>query len=220
MTHSTDTPEVSLVLSSYNRPNLLPSALGSIFAQSMRDFVVLVTDNAPHDATAARHKEIVDWYARLDKADGRKPRFLYHRTAGILKVDDCYWSAEWGVRKLRELGRIGRWIGFPCDDTQYFPMHLQTLLAEAAKNLWECVTVGLPVVSPLGTCKTVAGYQVWDIGDWASKTTFLVRSKHFKGFSAKPSKAGPAASDTALIRELQSRGITVGVVKQTTMCHN
>ena len=52
MKGTTETPEVSLVLSCYDRPDLLPMSLGSIYAQSMTDFVCLVTDNATDDTVA------------------------------------------------------------------------------------------------------------------------------------------------------------------------
>jgi glycosyltransferase involved in cell wall biosynthesis len=221
VTKPIEAPEVSLVLSCYDRPDLLPMSLGSIFAQSMKDFNVLVTDNAPSDAIAAKHQAIVDYFASLDKRDGRDPRFLYCRTSWITRVkDDPYWSAEWGVGHLRQLGRLGRWIGTPCDDTQYFPLHLQTLLTEAARNLWECVTVGTPVIGPAGPTRSSAGYALWDCGMWASKTTYLVRSKHWIGFPGKPRNPGPAASDTAMIQELQRRGVPMGQVRQPTMAHN
>ena len=215
-----EAPEVSLILSCYDRPELLPMALGSIYAQSMRDFNVLITDNAPDRKVAAKHLKITEWFMQMDAADGIQPRFSYLRTAGRLQVDDCYWSAEAGVEWLRTRNQLGRWLGFPCDDTQYVPMYMQTMLAKAAKNLWECVTVGLPVVSPVGVTKSVAGYQVWEPENFACKTSFLMRSKHFTGFSAKPLSPGPGASDTMTVRELQGRGVRTGTVMQSLMVHN
>jgi len=211
---------VSLVLSSYNRPELLPMSLGSIYAQSMQDFIVLVTDNALNAKTAAKHKAVVEYYAALDESEGRESRFLYERTAGKIKVDDCYWSAEWGVEHLRKLKLLGRWLSFPCDDTQYFPLHLQRCLAFAARNLYECVIIGLPVVSPIGATRTIAGYQVWELGSISAKDTFLVRSKHFQGFPMKPRKPGPAAADVDFTRSMAERKVNVGVLQETSMVHN
>ncbi len=213
-------PEVSLVFSCYNRPDLLPMSLGSIYAQTMQDFVVLVTDNGLDARVRLKHETMVAWFANLDREAGRESRFLYYRTAGRIPVDDCYWSAEWGVNKLKELGLLGRWLTFPCDDTQYFPMHLQRMLAAAAKNLWECVLAGLPVVSPIGATRSVAGYQVWELGDICAKDTFMVRSKHFEGFKMKPSHAGPAAADCDFTHDVRMRGIPTGVLQETSMVHN
>jgi len=215
-----EAPEVSLVLSSYNRPELLPMSLGSIYAQSMQDFIVLVTDNALDAKTAAKHKAVVEYYAALDESEGRESRFLYERTAAKIKVSDSYWSAEWGVEHLRKLKLLGRWLSFPCDDTQYFPLHLQTMLTAAAKNLWDCVITGLPVVGPAGPTRSTAGYSLWELDGWAAKDTFLLRSKHFFGFPGKPLESMPSASDTALIQALKKQGVRVGSVLQPTMVHN
>ena len=220
MKGTTETPEVSLVLSCYDRPDLLPMSLGSIYAQSMTDFVCLVTDNATDDTVARQHERIVKWYAGLDRRSKRAPRFLYVRTHGRLKQCDCYWSAEYGVERLRKIGRLGRWLGFPCDDTQYFPLHLQRVLAFAAKNLVDCVNIGLPVVSPVGATRNSAGYQVWELTDMSAKTTFLVRSKHFRGFVCKLSSPGAYSADINFTMDLRRRGVSYGVMNETTLCHN
>jgi glycosyltransferase involved in cell wall biosynthesis len=46
-----ETPSVSVVIATYNRARLLPQTLDSIFAQSFRDFEVIVVDDGSSDDT-------------------------------------------------------------------------------------------------------------------------------------------------------------------------
>jgi glycosyltransferase involved in cell wall biosynthesis len=203
-----DSPEISYIVSCFNRPLMLPVCLWSIKGQTHQDFEVIVTDNSVDDSIAAKHEQAVE--------DLRDPRFRYFRTAKKIKVSDPYYSAEWAIKHEAK----GRWYCFPCDDTYYVPQFAQRLLVASYKNQLDFVMCGTPVVSPLsaGRCRT---YDLWDLGiDTSIKPAFIVKSARFTGFHGKPNAPGAAAADCAVGREMCDRGIPWGVVNEVLLVHN
>jgi len=199
-------PEISFIVSAYDRPNRLRTGLAALADQSHADFEVLVTDNARDDKLALAHSELVR--ALNDR------RFRYYRTFGETKICDCYWSAEWGAQRAR-----GRWLAFPCDDTYYPPEYAARMLAAAYTGNAEFVICGKAVVGPeaCGNC----GYHVWDMAPGrATKTTFMILAAKFEGFAGKPVVEGAAgAVDYSFSAETARRLRTV-LVPDLLLVHN
>jgi glycosyltransferase involved in cell wall biosynthesis len=198
-------PDISYIVSAYNRPDLLPSCLWSLKAQSESSIEVIVTDNAVDDGIAKEQKRIVE--GLKDK------RFRYFRTAGKTKINDCYWSGEWGVKKAS-----GKWISFPCDDCYYVPTFSEKMLGAAKLYGWDLVC-----------CDTL--YR-WNSGQHGvlhvqperalgTKTCFILKRDCFSGFRMKPQgKAAPCAADATALLDICKSGIKFGVVQQALLVHN
>jgi glycosyltransferase involved in cell wall biosynthesis len=201
------TPDISYIVSAYDRPELLPVCLWSIKAQTHQDFEVIVTDNATDKKIAAKHKAIV--------ASMKDARFKYVRTAGKIKVSDCFWSAEYAVKKMAR----GKWYCFPCDDTYYAPEFAQRMLAAAYAHNWEFVLCGKPVVGPAASGG--AGYWIWESPIHRSiKTAFMVKASRFGSFENKPHKSMAANADYAFGMQMQKYGVRCGIVNEPMMFHN
>jgi hypothetical protein len=204
---SEHTPDITYVVSAFDRPELLPVCLWSIKAQSHGDSEVIVTDNAIDARIAAKHRAIV--------AAMKDARFRYVRTAGKIEVSDCYWSAEYAVKNLAN----GRWYCFPCDDTYYAPEFAQRMLAAAYKDNLEFVLCGKPIVGPAASGG--AGYWIWESPIHRSiKTAFIVKASRFSGFANKPHKSMAANADYAFGQQMLRDGVRCGIVNEPMMFHN
>ena len=203
-----NSPDISYVVSCFNRPHLLPVCLYSLAAQTHRDFEVLVTDNATDEAVAAHHRRTV----RL-MGDSR---FHYYRTSDKIKVSDCYWSAEWAIKHHTH----GNWYGFPCDDSYYAPEFGQRMLSAAYRENWEFVICGSVVVGPAASGNS--GYRVWEMQIGRTiKTSFLVKACRFTGFYAKPVAENAAAgADYSFGAYLVRSGVPWGIVNEVMLVHN
>ena len=60
-----DAPTASVILPSYNRAPLLPEVVGSVLAQSMTDFELLVVDDGSTDETPVALRELAARDARI-----------------------------------------------------------------------------------------------------------------------------------------------------------
>jgi glycosyltransferase involved in cell wall biosynthesis len=201
-----NSPDISYIVSAFNRPELLPVCLWSIKAQSHQDFEVIVTDNATDPSIAAKHKAIVESI--------KDDRFKYIKTAGKIKVSDCFWAAEYAVKHHAH----GRWYCFPCDDTYYAPEFAQRMLAAAYTNNWEFVLCGMPIVGPAAGG---AAYRIWESPIHRSiKTAFIVKAKRFVAFEDKPHKSMAANADYAFGCQMQRDGVRTGIVNEPMMVHN
>ncbi len=90
--NSSPQPEITYIVSAFNRPVMLPVALWSIKGQSHSDFECIVTDNADSNTLAKQQEKMVK--------DLNDHRFRYVRTATKTQVSDCYWSAEWANKHM------------------------------------------------------------------------------------------------------------------------
>ena len=108
-------PAVSVVLSTYNRGNILPFAIESVLGQTSDDWELLVVgDNCTDDS-----EEIV---ARFDD---RRIRFINLRE----RVGDQSGPNNEGVRQAR-----GPFVAFLNHDDLWFPDHLERMLAAFASE--------------------------------------------------------------------------------------
>ncbi len=102
-------PEVSVVIPTYDRPQLLARALRSVLAQSFGDFEVLVIDDGPSEETAAVTAGCRDTRVRYL----RQPR-----NRGVAAARNR------GLREAR-----GRYIAFLDDDDEWLPDKLARQVA-------------------------------------------------------------------------------------------
>ncbi len=111
---STKTPLISIILTTYNRKNLLPYAIESVLKQTYQNFELLVVNDAGEDV-----KEIIDSF----KSD--KIRLLTHRINSGLPF------ARNSALRLMS----GDIISYLDDDDLYLPNHFETILkAYVEKN--------------------------------------------------------------------------------------
>jgi glycosyltransferase involved in cell wall biosynthesis len=107
-------PTFSVVITTYNRANLLPRAVASVLAQTCTDFELIVVDDGSTDATT----EVLERLAR-------DPRVQTLRIANS------------GVAHARNVGIAagsGEWIALLDDDDQWRATYLEHQLARAAAS--------------------------------------------------------------------------------------
>lgn len=91
-------PTVSVVISTYNRSNLLPQAIQSVLAQDFRDFELIIIDDGSTDET----RQVVDRFV------DPRIRYVYQTNAGLAA------GRNTGIRESR-----GKYIAFLDDDDLY-----------------------------------------------------------------------------------------------------
>jgi glycosyltransferase involved in cell wall biosynthesis len=149
-------PLISVRIATYNRPQLLVErAIASVFAQTYRNFeVVVVGDHAVPETAEA--------IARLDD-----PRVRYHNLPErpqYARFPRFYWmtAGSYAMNKALELCR-GDWIAPLDDDDEFSPDHLEVLLAEARARQLEMaygiLDAQMPgdVWRPIGSAPLAAG---------------------------------------------------------------
>ncbi len=199
--------EISFIVSLFNRPELLACCLWSLKAQSFSDFEVIVTDNTVDNKVAARQKALI--------ASLRDRRFFYVRTAGKIKVSDCYWSSEYGVKRAK-----GKWLCFPCEDCYYPPEWAQRMLAAAAAGNWDLVLCENSVTGP-ETCG-MDRYIALRLGSElfpGYKPSFLVKAEKFPGWLNKPTVPACSGVDRTTLHALV-KTVRWGAVRDLFYVHN
>jgi len=199
--------EVSYVVSLYNRPDFLAACLWSIKGQTHEDYEVIVTDNTEDKTVAHQQKRIVE--KLKDK------RFRYLRTAGKIKVSDCYWSSEVGLNQAK-----GKWVCFPCEDCYYPPQWTQRMLTEAVRNNLDLVLCESTLTGP-ETCG-IDGYRVLQLGKPGFpgyKPSFLVKRAKFKGWLNKPLVPACSGVDRTTLQDLTKK-LKWGVARDLMYVHN
>lgn len=206
-------PDISYIVSCYNRPEMLPCALWSLMVQTHRNFEVIVADNAEIEQIAIRHQTHVQTIrsAHPDYA----ARLRYVRTAGKTKVNDCYWSAEWAVQHEARAA----WLCFPCDDCYYAPEFGQRMLTAAYANNWDFVYMSQVVVG--NEAANRSGSRLWQVYvSKTPKTCFIIRRSVFPGFNAKLEITAPVNADYFLSVELARKNVRMGSVPDIMLLHN
>ena len=103
------TPTVSVIVPTYNRPEMLREALRSILAQTFRDFEIVVVNDHGVDV-----QEVI---AELDH-EGRISYVRHAVNRGLAAAR----NSGLGVAR-------GRYVAYLDDDDRFYPEHLATLLA-------------------------------------------------------------------------------------------
>jgi glycosyltransferase involved in cell wall biosynthesis len=100
-----ETPSVSVVIATYNRARLLPQTLDSIFAQSFRDFEVIVVDDGSTDDT----REVLTPYQN-------RIQYVYQENCGPSAARNV------GARRAK-----AGWLSFQDSDDLALSAHLDML---------------------------------------------------------------------------------------------
>lgn len=206
-------PDISYIVSAYNRPWMLPVCLWSLAGQLHKNFEVIVADNADNEHIARQHETAVNQVRAFDP--GFHKRFHYKRTGKLIKVNDCWNAAEWVIKNMAR----GAWYAFPCDDSYYVPEFGQRMLGAAYSNNWDFVICGNMVVGP--DASGGSGYRVWRMSIGRTiKTSFMVKASLFRGFEGKPDIPSPVAVDYFFGHRIRERGISYGWVDEVMVVHN
>lgn len=202
---SSSQPDITYIVSAYNRPLLLPVCLWSLASQTHRNIEVIVTDNASDDGIAKAHREETE---RIGVLSGISFKYIRPRAS------DCYRSAHKGVEIAR-----GTWLCFPCDDTYYVPEFGQRMLSAAYSNFWDFLYCGKAVVG--ADASSWSGYHVWNMAPGRTiKSVLFVRASLFHGFPGLPKGSAPVGADWYFSADMQRRGVRMGSVDEVLVVHN
>lgn len=99
--------EVSIVIPTYNRADLLPRAIGSVLNQTFEDFELIVVDDGSTDST----RELVEDFCRADS----RIRYIHQENSGSPAS-----PRNVGIRQA-----TGRFIAFLDHDDEWLPAKLE-----------------------------------------------------------------------------------------------
>jgi glycosyltransferase involved in cell wall biosynthesis len=113
-------PLVTVIITTYNRPNFLPIAIQSVIDQTYTNWELKIINDAGQDV-----KNIVDSFN-----DNRIKYINKEKNAGL------------GAARNTGLDNAnGKYINFLDEDDQFYPFHIQTHVEAMEKNDWEiCYT--------------------------------------------------------------------------------
>ena len=120
-------PCISVILPTFERAHLLPRSIGSVLAQTLTDWELLVIDDGSTDNTA-----------RLVRGWSRKTarmRYLHQANRGVGAARNL------GIQRAR-----GRYIACLDSDDEYFPKHLETRLSLLRRHNLDLVQGGVRVL--------------------------------------------------------------------------
>lgn len=201
-------PDISYIVSLYHRTALLRCCLASLAAQKHQDFEVIVTDNTMDTEVVAENRAVV-------KSFGKQFRHLH--TGPKVKVPDCYWSSELGMKEAE-----GRFLCFPCEDNYYPDEWASRMLAAAARGALDLVLCGANMTGP-EPCGADR-YFFMEMGSPTRpgyKPSFIVRRDKFSGWLNKPTMAACSGVDrTTLEHMVKNPDIRWGVVRDLYYAHN
>jgi O-antigen biosynthesis protein len=109
-----DTPLVSVIVPTHNRPEMLATAIASILSQSMQSFEIIVVNDAGTDVTPVLRK-----FKRQENI-----RHIVHDSNRGLAA-----ARNTGIRAAR-----GKYIAYLDDDDTFYPNHLETLTGFLESN--------------------------------------------------------------------------------------
>jgi glycosyltransferase involved in cell wall biosynthesis len=98
-------PKVSVVIPTYNRAELLKSAINSVLSQTYQDFEIVIVDDASRDNTAEVIKSFND----------QRIKYIRHETN----------KGEAGARNTGVMNSDGEYIAFLDDDDEWLPEKLE-----------------------------------------------------------------------------------------------
>lgn len=137
-------PRLTVLLSSFNRPHRLASAIESVLAQTHRDLALWILDDASPDPCV---HDTIDHYLNLD------PRANVIR--GTATAEDKTQSCTFGQLINRGLALTdSQYVSYLCDSCTYYPDRCERLLAHLA-------------LTP--ACDAAWGAQRWQLVDAAGK---------------------------------------------------
>ncbi len=212
---SSPTPDITYIVSAYNRPLMLPACLWSLAQQTHRNFEVIVTDNSTDRRVAKAQENTVNQINESGLLGNPAPRFVYVNTSKKITISDCYRSALYGI----EHHARGSWYSFPCDDTYLVPEYGERMLGAVFSNNWDFAYVKYCVVG--ADASSWSGYRVWKMGLGRTiKTSLFVRASVFQGFPGIADSAAPVLADWAYSSKMRERNIRMGAVDEVLVVHN
>ena len=93
-------PKVSVVVTTYNRPDLVKETIDGILNQTFQDFELIVVDNYSN----------YDFFELIENIGGKKIRAFQNQNNGVIAVN----------RNVGIKNAIGEYIAF-CDDGRILP---------------------------------------------------------------------------------------------------
>jgi glycosyltransferase involved in cell wall biosynthesis len=192
-------PDISFIVSCYDRPDMLRCCLASLAVQTHKNFEVIVTDNAPKASENQLSHE------GLCNAVGAK----YINT----EATGCYHSAEMGA-----LLASGTFVNFPSDDSYYMPTFAEEMLKAAWEQSLEMVFCEM-VYNGRWPSESYHLMGTAPCLNHIDKTGFLIRRDKFYGFPDK-GEGGYCAADGLLIDRLVREGIKHNKVHGILAVHN
>jgi GT2 family glycosyltransferase len=193
------TPDISFIVSTYNRPEMLWCCLASLRAQTHKNIEIIVTDNATDIGVKATHRSACS---------------LFDAQYIAANVLTCYHSAEMGVASAS-----GTFLCFPSDDSYYVPTFAAEMLKVATErqaSLVYCEMVYNPRW-PMDTYRLLGAKPQLNHID---KTGFILRRDKFLGFPNKPESSMACACDGYLIDELVGQGVSHAKHERILAVHN
>ena len=122
MSSNSSSPEVSVLIPTRNRPELVKRAIASVQAQTFTDFEILVTIDGPDPTTEAA----------LESLQEPRLRWIVHPENRGLPA----------ARKTGIESALGSWVAYLDDDDEWMPTKLERQLELAARSKYR-----LPIVS-------------------------------------------------------------------------
>jgi len=112
-------PKVSIILTSWNRPDALMESIKSVINQTFKEWQLIVVDNTKNPITRDLIKQQVTSISKKDS------RILFMQLPSINPEEKCPYGVSINVAS----GYIkGDYITYLCDDDIYHKGHLETML--------------------------------------------------------------------------------------------
>jgi hypothetical protein len=198
-------PQLSYIVSAYDRPWDLNLCLLSLKLQAHQDFDVIVVDNGTDDMYYANEQSI--------HRAGLTQTTCHCHT----KMEFCYPSSDFGAN-LSD----AEWLAFPSDDSYFSKTFGEKMLAAGHKNNWDLVYCNAMFRRSVTDQLYDGTYQALVTeprAGWFDKTIFIVRRSIFKGFRAHE-RVFPIGADSDLIEEYVRNGVAIGKVDEFLVVHS
>lgn len=192
------TPDISFIVSAYDRPEMLLCCLASLACQTHQAIEVLVTDNSHDSVTQALHREHCNQLGAT-----------YIHTG----LPGCYHSAEVGAQSAR-----GTFLCFPSDDGYMVPTFAEVMLKDAREHNLDLLICGA-VYGPRWSSERYHLMETAARLNFVDKTNFILRRSLFPGFPDKGSGESCAA-DGLLIDRLVNQGVRHACIADVMVVHN
>lgn len=115
-------PKVSIILTSYNRPNFVDKAIESVINQTMKDWELFVMD----DSSNAETTKVIQSYL----GDNR----IYYINSGV-KDEDRHKTTRYATLINQAISITkGKYLSYLTDDTVYLPNRLQLMTVHLDKH--------------------------------------------------------------------------------------
>ena len=207
-------PEVSLIVSTNGMAQYenLPCCLYSLLVQTYQDFEVIITDNG-YGAKGERPRTFAEELMRSPWYFGRQDQFKYVPIHDEVVRSTCYHSAEYGASLA-----IGKYLGFPSDDSYYVPEYLETMVDALHSRKVHIAHCDLIYDRRYG-----GRYQVMNSAmrtGAIDKTSFLIEKESFFKVGGFPEKKDGSFSDGLLAEKLQREGYRSHRVDEVLCYHN